>query len=190
MTPAAVLPCPECKRGAGASLTWHDYSRGSCLFCQTDLEVAAFPALTRERAVAKPQAVVVSDDATCFFHAQNQADKVCDGCGRFLCAVCAIPFTGGTLCPTCVSAQRTKDIGIPNRLLLSSIALGLAVLPIVAWPTTVVTAPVALGLVIYGWRKPGSLVHGRGYVKFVLAGLVALAQIGGWIFLLVSMLKR
>jgi len=190
MTQAAALTCPECKRGAGASLTWHDEARGSCLVCRTDLEVAAFPALTRERAVAKPHAVVVSDDATCFFHAQNQADKVCDGCGRFVCVVCAIPFTGGTFCPTCVSARRTKDIGIPNRLLLSSIALCLAVLPILVWPTTVITAPLALGLVVYGWRKPGSLVHGRGYVKFVLAALISLAQIGGWLFLLVSVLMK
>jgi hypothetical protein len=189
MTAAPALSCPECKRGAGRALTWHDETSGSCMHCLTDFEVAAFPALTRERAAAKPQAVVVSDDATCFFHAQNQADKVCDACGRFVCAVCAVPFTGGVFCPTCVSAQRNKETGIPNRLLLSSIALGLAVLPILFWPFTIFTAPAALGTVVYGWRKPGSLVHGRGYTKFVLAALIALAQLVGWGFFVATLFR-
>lgn len=188
MTPAPALSCPSCKRGHGA-LSWHDTAHGSCMYCRSDFELIPFPALTRERAVAKPQAVVVGGDATCFFHAENQADQVCDACGRFVCTVCAIPFTGGLFCPSCLSAQRQKDAGIPNRLVFSSMALGLAFLPILFWPMTLLTAPAALGLVLYGWRKPGSLVYGRGRFKLVLAALLALAQIVGWATLFWSMLK-
>ena len=46
-------------------------------------------------------------------------------------------------------------------------------------PVTLLTAPLTVMLVIYGWRKPGSLVQ-RTRVRFVLALLLAVAQIGAW----------
>ena len=182
MTGESVLACPSCRRTRDA-LVWQDEAHADCRYCQADFEVVPFPALHRTRAVAKPQAAAVADDSTCFFHATNQAEQVCDGCGRFLCTVCAIPNGGSSLCHACMAGQRQKETAVPSRTVLGTGALALAVLPMLIWFATLVTAPIVLGLVVVGWRKPGSLVHGRQRWKFVLAGLIACAQLVGWIYL-------
>ena len=52
------------------------------------------------------------------------------------------------------------------------------------------TAPAALGLSIYGWKKPGSITSRRKKVRFVVAGILATLQIGGWILIFGRMLLR
>jgi hypothetical protein len=158
--------------------------------CQEDFDFFPFPALVAKREVAKPQAVAVAEDSTCFFHAENQAEKVCDDCGRFLCAVCAVPFTGKTLCPTCIAHGKRDDAQlVASRKLHGSQSLAIASLPLIFWPLTVVTAPVALYMAITGWRKPQSLVR-PGRAKLVIGGLLATVEIGGWIFLGVALLLK
>jgi hypothetical protein len=51
------------------------------------------------------------------------------------------------------------------------------ILFIVAWPLYVATAPLTIGLVIYGWRKPGSLVTGRRRWVGIIAIVFALMQV-------------
>ncbi|PTY08247.1 hypothetical protein DB347_01290 [Opitutaceae bacterium EW11] len=190
MTSAPALKCPQCRRSY-SSVDWHDDRSGRCHFCLTDFEAIRFPALSRTKPAARPQAVVLAEDSTCFFHHQNQAEKVCDGCGRFLCAVCAVPSSGGTYCPACLSKQNERSaVAIPSRILYDSAALSLAFLPLLLWFFTLFTAPIALGLVIYGWNKPGSLVNGPRRWRLALAGLASLAQIGGWIFILLKLWLR
>ena len=45
------------------------------------------------------------------------------------------------------------------------------------------TPPIVLGLVVYGWNKPSSLVRGRSRTRMVIAALLALLEIAGWITL-------
>jgi len=185
MTGSTALSCPKCKHTFG-DLDWHDGQSGSCRSCGTDFEALIFPALTRQRTVAKPQAVAVAEDSTCFFHAENQAEKVCDGCGRFLCVVCAVPLSGGHFCPACIAGQKKQaPTVIPQRMLFDGAALALALVPIVIWPLTLVTAPAALVMVIYGWKKPGSVVNGRRRWKQVVAALLALVEMAAWAVVLV-----
>jgi hypothetical protein len=181
MTTGPVPACPSCKRTFG-ELDWFDASSGRCRACDTDFELIAFPALTRSRSVAKPQAVAVAEDSTCFFHSQNQAEKVCDGCGRFLCAVCAIPNGGGAYCPACVAKQvRSSDTTVTQRTMFGSVAISLALIPLLVYPFTLVTAPTAVGLAVVGWNKPGSIVAGRQRWKLILGGVLGLLEIGAWI---------
>lgn len=183
MISGPALPCPKCKRVLDP-LSWHDANFGSCRACRVDFEFIGFPALTAERALAVPKDVLVAEHATCFYHAENQAEAVCESCGRFLCAVCAVEFTGRLLCPGCIAAMKSSDAQVVNqRTLFDGIAFSLAFLPLLIWPITAVTAPIALGFVIVGWRKPRSLVR-RGRVRLVAAGLFALTQIAGWVFFL------
>jgi hypothetical protein len=143
------------------------------------------------RLFAKPQMAVLAEDSTCFFHAQNQAEKVCEGCGRFLCSVCAVPFGGGLLCPACIAAQKTKSTAsIPSRMLFDSIVLSLSLAPLLVWPFTILTAPLALILMIYGWNKPASLVQGRRRWKLVVGGVIALIELGVWCFFLAKLWLR
>jgi hypothetical protein len=186
MTRGPALPCPACKRSYEA-LDWFDANHCRCRKCQEDFDFFPFPALVATKEIAKPQAVAVAEDSTCFFHAQNQAEKVCDGCGRFLCAVCAVPFAGKTMCPNCIANSKKDDVRlVASRPVAGGAALGLALLPILIWPFTLITAPVALYLAITGWKKPQSLVQ-PGRWKLIVGGLIALAQIGGWIFLGVTL---
>ena len=102
-----------------------------------------------------------------------------------LCAVCTISFTGRKICPACIAAAKTSDAApaVQQRVLYDAIALSLAVLPLLLWPFTLVTAPVALGYVIVGWKKPGSLVRGNSRTRLVIAGVFALLEIAGWVTL-------
>jgi hypothetical protein len=186
MTAAVGLTCPSCKRVLEPD-AWRDSARRKCRACNTEFEFMAFPALAATRSAVAPQTAVPAADSTCFFHPENRTEAVCDQCGRFLCAICAVPFNGQKLCPTCISAQRSSgaEPTIRERTLFAGLAVSLAILPLLIWPVTVVTAPVALGLVCYGWNKPGSLVRGRGRWKLVVAGIFSLAEIAGWIAFLV-----
>ena len=76
-----------------------------------------------------------------------------------------------------------------GRVLYDGLALAVAVLPLLMWFLTCITAPIALGIVIVGWRKPGSLVQGSR-TKLVIAGVIALIEIGAWIFGLITVWLR
>ena len=184
MTSAPALRCPRCQRVLGPE-SWTDANSGTCFRCKTDYEFVGFPALRATRTQVAPQPAVLAADSVCFFHAENRAEAICDGCGRLLCPVCTVAFAGQKLCPTCISA--TKNSAAPtvtrDRVLFDGIALVLACLPLLMWPLTLITAPAALGVAIYGWNKPGSLVRGRSRGRLVFAMIFALVQIAGWITL-------
>lgn len=182
MTAGPALACPRCKRVLGPE-SWRDDRSGQCFRCETEFEFVGFPALRASRARVAAQPAVLADDSVCFFHAENRAEAICDGCGRLLCTVCAVPFAGQKLCPSCVAATRSSDAPsvVRDRVLYDSIALSLAVLPLIIWPFTLATAPISLGMVVYGWNKPGSLVRGRSRVRLIIAGLLATLEIAAWI---------
>ena len=183
------LRCPRCEL-ALESHSWTDANSGECRRCGTAFEFVPFPALTARPARIAAQPATIAADSVCFFHAENRAESVCDDCGRLLCGICAVPFMGRTLCPTCMAGAAKKEataLVVRSRVLYDSIALALAVVPLVMYFFTFITAPVALGLAIYGWNKPCSLVRGRGRWRLVLAGLIALAEITGWVFVVVRL---
>jgi hypothetical protein len=180
-------PCPKCQaplRGLGEN---GDAGEGACERCATPLEYTVFPARRRGRRVARA-ARSVDGDATCYFHPVNHAAAICDGCGRYVCAVCEVPSEEGrVLCPPCVSSSRKKTVQKADEIVVyDQMAMTAALLPMFMWPITLLTAPLTLGLVIVGWRKPRSLLR-PGRWRFVVAGLVALLQIGGWITFGVSL---
>lgn len=182
MTTGAALSCPKCKRALDSSC-WVDDAGGACAHCLRPFEFVPFPALRARRRVIRPQAVAGGGEASCFFHADNRAESVCEGCGRFVCAVCSVDFAGRPLCPACIATKKDAAAGVvKERVLYDGIAFGLALLPMLLWPTTLITAPAALGVVIVGWKKPASLVR-RGRWRLWVAGLLAILQIGAWVFL-------
>lgn len=171
-------PCPKCKvplSGIGGG------GEGVCGACATTLQVVLFPARRRAKPVAR--AVRSLDgDATCFFHVQNQAAAVCDSCGRYVCAVCEVPGEEGRrLCPPCVSSGRKKVVEKADEVVTyDTIASSLTIMPLLFWPFTVITAPAALCLAIYGWKKPRSLVR-PGSARLVVAIIIATLEISGWV---------
>jgi hypothetical protein len=131
-------------------------------------------------------------EASCFYHPGRQAVRPCDGCGRFLCALCDVELGREHLCPTCLdTGQRKGKLTAleTRRTIYDDAAVAVAVVPLLMWPMTLLTAPLAIGLAVYGWNKPGSLVP-RTRVRFYLAILLAAAQLAGWALVLSQVLPR
>lgn len=184
------LSCPKCRRTV-PEVYWQGLDVARCPACEREFEQLRFPALEYARSV--DQAVVVNlGEANCYFHAQNRAEAACDGCGRYLCAVCRIPFAGKHFCPSCLEARADRrKLPENHRVLYEHLALVVAILPLLFWPFTLLTAPAAIGLCIYGWRQPGSIIPGRWRrLRFIIAGLFATVQIGLWVFFLGRLLLR
>jgi len=158
------------------------------------VEGIVFPAYFRPPAEGRAaEALVSAEDAGCFYHPQSRAVVPCDACGRFLCALCDVELQGQHLCPACVNSGRKKKRirELDNeRLLYGGIAFLMALLPmLVLWPVTIVTSFVAIGIAVYGWRKPRSLV-GSGRGSGVLAIVLGLLQIGLWALVAFGIFNR
>jgi hypothetical protein len=151
--------------------------------------VEVFPALFRGiGAVNSGEPLTCEGEASCFYHPQKKAAVVCSACGRFLCTLCETDLAGRCLCPCCIDKGRASE-GIEQlvtrRTLNDSLALSLAILPLLFFPVTVFTAPIAFFIAIRCWKRPGSILP-RTKMRFVLAIVIALAQIAGWMALLFS----
>src|SRR5678815_2855123 len=60
-----------------------------CPSCQTPLQIEVFPALFRRFTPGRAgETIIEESDASCFYHPQKKAVVPCEGCGRFLCALC------------------------------------------------------------------------------------------------------
>jgi hypothetical protein len=105
---------------------------------------------------------------------------VCDGCGRFLCALCDVELSDQHLCAQCVETgrrKRTLPRLEPRRILYDNVALALAILPVLSCFLFPITSPVAIAVAIWGWRKPSSLLP-RTKLRFLLAIVIALLGLG------------
>lgn len=183
------IHCPSCKKPLEEA-AFDQGDSATCTNCQESMEIVTYPALDAVIAPPKPVAAKVEAGATCFYHDENEAVLTCDHCGRYLCTVCGIESPEGTTCPNCISTKRSQSTdAVASRMLYDRLVLGLAILPLLVWPFTLVTAPAALGAGIYGWRKPTSLVS-KGRVRLVVGMTIAAVQVLGWVLLLgVSLLS-
>jgi hypothetical protein len=128
------------------------------------------------------EAALIETESTCFYHPQKKAHLPCEGCGRFLCALCDCELHGKHYCPACLEVGRTKrkiKSLETERTLYDSLALSLAVIPLVIFYLTFVTAPAALYIAVRYWNAPRSIVH-RSKIRLVLAIIIASLQIVGW----------
>ena len=160
-----------------------------CPSCGELIQIEIFPALFRRITPGHSgETIMVEGEASCFYHPQKRAVLPCDGCGRFLCALCDCEMNGRHFCPACLEAGRNKG-KIKNlqnsRTLYDSIALSLAVLPVVVVfgiYFTFITAPMALYTAIRYWNAPLGIVR-RTKVRYIIAIILASLQIGAWVWL-------
>jgi hypothetical protein len=146
--------------------------------------VMTFPRLFDPVEEGLPPAVLLhGGEASCFYHADKEASAVCDHCGRFICSLCDMQMDDRHLCPSCLASgakkETIKDVQ-RSRTRYDNVALGAAIGSVLTVGTIVMPlflAPATLFIVIKYWNKPVSLVH-SGRVRFVLAFLLASAQIG------------
>jgi uncharacterized CHY-type Zn-finger protein len=156
-----------------------------CPNCGTPTRVLAFPALNRRRGnLGLSEDVIVDGDAGCFFHPAKKAVVGCANCGRFICGLCDLELNGQHLCPNCLESGKQKgrlsEID-SRRTVYSGLALTLALVSCIIGPLALITAPITLFIVIRHWKTPGSLVGGSGNVSRVVAAILAVLQLIGWI---------
>jgi hypothetical protein len=131
--------------------------------------------------------VVMDNEASCFYHPHKKAVIPCDNCGRFLCALCDVELHDRHLCPNCLeSVQKKGELQHldKERVLYDNIALRVAVYPVILlflWFVTIITAPAAIVISLKYWNKPTSMLP-RTKIRFILAILIATAQIGIWVY--------
>lgn len=183
------VQCPKCRAWLLEGI-FNQPELSPCPACGVPLQVEIFPALFRKiNPGQSSEAVMVEGESSCFYHPQKKAVLPCDGCGRFLCALCDCQLNSQHFCPACLEAGRTKGKikSLENqRTLYGSIALSLAIYPILIFYFTIITAPMALFVAIRYWKSPPSLVH-RSKIRFVAAIIFALLQIAGWGILFISL---
>lgn len=175
--------CPKCKQLLDVEqYNLADFS--ACSSCHASVQVLAYPALYRKEVCSDSACAASLEDAACYYHPEKRAEKVCDSCGRFLCALCELPFGEETVCASCLEATRAKKGQLklqPRQVRYDKVACYLALLPLLYFPLTFVTAPASLFVVIRYWKLPeGFVPKYRSTMR--IAGLFALLEIGGWIF--------
>ena len=189
----ATLQCPHCT--AEIPPTYFNAPvAGLCPNCATPLRVRVFPALLRPiQQGSSGERITIEGQAACFYHPNKTAHVPCDGCGRFVCALCDVELHGQHLCPGCIESGRRKGALTTleqKRVLWDNIALTTALGPILMWPLTIVGAPAALFLAIYGWRKPRSLVPRRATLNFIVAIASASLIIAGWVVGIIFLITK
>jgi hypothetical protein len=156
-----------------------------CPQCQAELDVYSFPALYRTaEKVDLAQLALAEGEGCCYEHSSNKAVALCSNCGRFLCELCEVPLGSQIFCPDCVFAK--KDGLEAHRVKFDSIALALAVWPLLIFYFTVITAPLSLVMAIYAWKRPTSIVRRSRWRVFTAIGISSL-EIAGMTALVIAL---
>ena len=185
----SLVQCPKCHAWLLDGV-FNQPELSPCPACGVPLQIEVFPALFRRVNPGQSgETIMVEGESSCFYHPQKKAVIPCQGCGRFLCALCDCELNGQHFCPTCLETGKAKG-KIKNlenqRTLYDSIALSLAVYPLLIFYFTLITAPVALFVALRYWKAPRSIVR-RTKIRYVVAIVLALTEIAGWGLLFVTL---
>ena len=179
---SSPVQCPACQVVLTDSV-FNQAELRPCPRCDAELQIEVFPAIFRPVAPgASGEAVMVEGESTCFYHPSKKAVRPCDACGRFICALCDCELQGEHYCPVCLELGRKKGKirNLENhRTLYDSIALSLAIFPLLIFYFTIITAPMVWYIAIRYWNAPSSIIH-RTKIRYVIAIILATLQIVGW----------
>ncbi len=168
---------------------WNREEGSRCRSCGQTIRVSVFPAIDRATAGAAPETLQGETESSCFYHPQSRAAKVCEECGRFLCALCDLEVEGRHICPRCFESgvsEHKIQTAEPRRVMYDNMALALATVPfILIWPC-LIAAPWSLVIVVTRWNAPSSVVP-RTKIRFLLAVVFALAELGFIVFVIYMM---
>jgi len=181
-----VLDCGNCSRRLMFPLTGPS-SRKFCPNCGSEIHMDVFPALLKGPAKGKSALELMDEqESSCFYHPNKKAVIPCEGCGRFLCDLCDVDFGGNHLCPVCIErgvrpgAETTAQGEEGNKAVRhDSIALLMAIAPLLIFYLTLISAPITIYYSIRQWNSHYT-VTGRGKWRFVAAILIASLEIIGW----------
>jgi hypothetical protein len=181
----SLIKCGKCQ----AILSPSQFNTGAlapCASCGSPVVVEVFPAILHAPAAVAPEAPVVEGESSCFYHPAKKAAIVCQGCGRFLCALCDLELNGRHVCPVCLESgqKKAKFKDLENsRVLWDRLALTVALAPLLLVWTSIIGAPIALYLVLRYRKAPCSLT-GKSNLSFMVAATLAVLEMAGWTLIL------
>lgn len=180
----APLTCDGCRAQIPLELPSLE-TFAACPGCGAALLGEVYPAFHRELPAGEPgEDLGAPGEAACFHHPGKRAARTCDRCGVFVCRLCDLAVAGERICPRCLDqGVKKKKIGRleTERVLYGRIALSLAVLPLLIFYLTFLTAPAALFVALRYWKAPRSLVK-PARSAHVVAIVVAALELAGWAF--------
>lgn len=186
-----MIPCEKCGTPVDASRL-NTFTFQACPGCGTESRTDVFKAAVRQDELqGKQQAIVLSDDAGCFYHPAKKAVTSCRSCGRFLCALCDIDMNGRHICFSCMEAGMEKETARnmeTYRFLPDGLAIRLSTLPLLSVIFsffTCVTAPFCIYYIIRHWNAESGITPRRKKLRFVLAFLFSAAQTAVWVGIIV-----
>src|SRR5436190_4692785 len=182
MSSVAAVACPRCQNSLPGALC-NTGAPVSCPACESTILLAVFPAHFKPAGAGTAAEVIIEEGvSSCFYHEQKKAVVPCSACGRFLCALCDLDFNGRHLCPACLQTGKRKGQiqELENRrTIYDSAALSAALLPLLVWPVTLFTAPLAIFLAVRSFFRPSSVVP-RTRIRAWLALMFGVLEVGGW----------
>jgi hypothetical protein len=185
------VACSKCDRPLDPHYLNVDHAV-DCPGCGSELRTRVFPALLHRPAAMPAATTTAEGEASCFYHLENLAVGACESCGRFVCGICTIEISGRSVCPSCINSgiKTRKLIALEShRTMYDTIALLLATIPFfLVWPS-ILAAPAAIYVSVRYWRAPSSIVR-RSKIRFILAIVLALAQIGLWVAVGILLISR
>lgn len=162
---------------SGESFTVH------CRYCNAFSRLELFPALFHGiKPGVSGRPILEDNESSCFYHPDKTAVSVCEGCGRFLCSLCKVEWGDKLLCPVCIekgAPSEAGDYSQPARFHYDSLALSLAIYPLLIFYLTIISAPIALYLSVRYWRADMSCLP-RGKSRLVAAFVISSLEIVGW----------
>ncbi|MFP4445328.1 MAG: hypothetical protein ACLFPD_03670 [Desulfosudaceae bacterium] len=187
-----MLKCTHCDSPLPTA-GWNTGDFAPCPSCGAWLRVEVFPALGRGVEPGQNGELrLLDDDAACFYHPDKKAVVPCAACGRFLCALCDLELDGRHLCVTCLeqgAKSRSFKTLEHRRILYDNLALYIAILSLLFWFVSFITAPIVLYLVGRHWKTPTSIIP-RTKIRFVAAFFIAGLQLAGWSWGVYALLKN
>jgi hypothetical protein len=187
---SAEIKCSQCHSPLPEEL-WNRPEFNPCPSCRASFLAETFPALTRPALLPAAGRLIVEDDeAGCFFHPRKRAEVSCSMCGRFLCQLCDIDLQGNHICPHCLQIAQSGRAVVSlekRRTVYDSASLSIALLPLLVWPLTLLTAPLAVVVALISFKKPNSLVS-RSHYRAWLAILIGSLQIALWTWALIMLI--
>ena len=183
--------CPLCNRLLGPEF-WNSGQFQSCPACSAQVMTIAFPTIYVPSGTSSIVACEVGE-SSCFFHASNRAETICDGCGRFLCGLCSISFGQRRFCPDCIyrSRRQKSDLLLSDQaVLFDNIAIAVLALSVLTLSYLILGLFVSLLTVctaFVGWKYQRTLVR-RSRFRFGFALILGLIGASVWILLLLLLL--
>ncbi len=186
--------CPGCRQSNSVRIV-PGQRETACWRCHRAVTSALFPALLPKPPPMPPGPgdMPAEGDMVCFYNPQRKATTSCDQCGVYISDAWKAKWGAKTLCLRCLDKLHAEKRGTQfenSRVMWDNIVLMLALVPMtgILWVFGFFTAPIAMFLGIWAWKKPTSLVP-RGKARMAIGLTLASLQVVGIIFFIYTLVS-